>query len=229
MPTNADGRGLRGYATGPLAVAGGAAAANVIAYVLAVAMARSLTVAQFGAVIAMLGLFLVASVPGLALQNALAREVSRSLATGTGRVPGLREAMVPVATVMAITVSLAPLSVLITRVNSPVATVGFLLSTAAVTVVFALQGLVQGRSRFAVLGSILFLGGASRCCGALLGLSGGVGGVMLGHGLGLTTERDFPCCSPGGRSRQPASPNAPVPLSNRVMPERRAALACDTS
>jgi O-antigen/teichoic acid export membrane protein len=149
--------------------------------------ARILDVDDFGAVVALLGLFLVASVPGLALQTAVARQTARAAANDSTSDWEARDVVRPTAIVATVAVAVAALAGPLADVGSVPAGVGLAVSAAAGTCTFAMQGLVQGRSRFGHLGVLLLVTAGGRCGGAIIGLvaGGGVGGVMVGHGAGL--------------------------------------------
>lgn len=162
------------------------AAANVVAFALTIVLGRLLTVADFGAVVALLGVAIVGQVPAMALQVVVARH----LATATAATrPGLARALLLHAGLVALAV--AALAALITvpatgllHLGSPGPMAWLAASLAPVTLIFAVQGLLQGEERFTALGVFLVVMAVTRVGGGLAGSGFGPAGVFAGIALG---------------------------------------------
>ena len=166
----------------------GTAVANACAYALNAVVARALGPGEFGAVGALLALVLVGSVPALALQAVAARRTAvappstraaldrRLLRTGTVLGAGV-----------AATVALAtPLLQDLLRLDDPTAVLWLALSLWPLTVVHGLQGLLQGRERFAALSGLFVLAGVLRLTGGTVAVlaGGGAAAVFAGTAVG---------------------------------------------
>lgn len=170
-----------------MSVAVASNAANVLLVALNLGLVRLLTTAEYGAAAALLGLNLVGTVPGLALQVVLARRTATASAdrdsrgalwsllllwsTGIGlAVAVLAAALAPVGTTMLHLHSLAPM-------------LWLAVSLVPFTVVSAVQGLLQGAERFAALSVSLALVGVGKMVGGVGGALWGVSGVLAGTAL----------------------------------------------
>ena len=167
-------------------VAIASAAANVVAFALTIVLGRLLTVGDFGAVVALLGVAIVGQVPAMALQVVVARH----LATATAATrPGLARALLWHAGLVGLAV--AALAALITvpaagllHLGSPGPMAWLALSLAPVTLIFAVQGLLQGEERFMALGIFLVIMAVTRVGGGLSGSGYGPAGVFAGIAIG---------------------------------------------
>jgi len=147
---------------------------NAVGYVLAVAASRALEPEGYGALSALLAVLLVASVPALGLQAAVARTV----ATGSGRVEDLVASSVRVGLLTAVVgCAAAPLvaSFLRTGLAGPLWVAAGLLPLAVLS---AGQGVLQGRERFGAL-SLLICAQAVGKAVALVPLAVGGGAVSV--------------------------------------------------
>jgi O-antigen/teichoic acid export membrane protein len=162
------------------------AAANVVAFALTIVLGRVLTVADFGATVALLGVAIVGQVPAMALQVVVARHMAT--ATETTR-PGLARVLLRHAGLIALGVAAA--AALITVPATALLHLGsagpmawLAVALAPVTVIFAVQGLLQGEERFTALGAFLVIMAATRVGGGLAGASFGPSGVFAGIAVG---------------------------------------------
>ena len=173
-----------------LVLGAGMAVANAGNYAFNVVMAFLLGPEAYGALAALLALVLVGSVPGLALQAVVARRVALA---GSGRAPsgaawpgvgwlvgraGLALALV--------TLAIGPGLVLFLHLDSAVPVLWLVLALAPTPLLFAVQGLLQGRERFGALAAVLLAGaGVKLVIGLALVAAGlGVSGAMAGVAAG---------------------------------------------
>ena len=167
-----------------LVLAVGMAVANAGNYGFNLVMAFLLGPEAYGALAALLALVLVGSVPGLALQAVVARRTA--LAHGAVW-PGARwlvgRAGVGLA---ALTVVAGPGLVLFLHLDSAVPVLWLALALAPTPLLFAVQGLLQGRERFAALATVMVAGAMVKLAIGLalvavgLGVSGAMAGVAAG-------------------------------------------------
>jgi O-antigen/teichoic acid export membrane protein len=176
-----------------LVLGAGMAVANAGNYAFNVVMAFLLGPEAYGALAALLALVLVGSVPGLALQAVVARRVALA---GSGRAPsgaawpgvgwlvgraGLALALV--------TLAIGPGLVLFLHLDSAVPVLWLVLALAPTPLLFAVQGLLQGRERFGALAAVLLAGAGVKLVIGLalvaagLGVSGAMAGVAAGGAL----------------------------------------------
>jgi O-antigen/teichoic acid export membrane protein len=187
-----------------LAVANGASI--VAAYVFLLTAGRILGSEDYGSLAALLGLLAIVLIPAGALQLAVAREISRSMAIGDSAAAGrlargtLRAALI--ATVPLLVVALAltkPLSHLL-HIDS-VAIVGLAILSLSTALVFPLAlGVLQGVQRFAALATLFVFPWLVRlvilaiAAGAGYRLGGAVfatlGGAVAGAVLALLLIRE---------------------------------------
>ena len=182
-----------GTPTRPLVASGAAAAvgstvANLLAYALSLAGARLLVPAEYGLLVALLAVAIVAAVPALALQAVVAVRMVRAPAGSGSRVAaeslGLGLAVGGV--LVAAGLAAAPVLERFLRLDGPGAAVWLALSIGPVTVLGVLQGIAQGRHDFRRLAAILVAWSAGRLAGGLAGLlltrdtTGALAGVALG-------------------------------------------------
>ena len=155
---------------------------NVFAYVVTIAASRTLSSDDYGTLIALLGVLLVACVPSIALQAVVARTV----AGGSGAVGALLGRCLVLG--VAATAVLAVLSPLVAGfLHSGVA--GPLL-VAAQLAPFALlsgaMGVLQGSERFGALAALIVVQAAARGVGLVpLAFSGTTDDVLLALALGV--------------------------------------------
>lgn len=198
LPVAADGTAVHvgaaaGRRSGALLRAGAlvgvaTAVANACAYAFTAVAARALGPGDFGAVGALLAVVLVASVPALALQAVAARRTAVSppeAGDGLDRVL-LRTAFRLGAGVAAVVAATTPFLQAYLRLDDPSSVLWLALSLWPLTVVHAVQGLLQGRERFAALSAVFVLAGALRLvAGVLVVLAGGeVAAVLAATAVG---------------------------------------------
>jgi O-antigen/teichoic acid export membrane protein len=153
--------------------------ANVLAYVLVVALGRALTPVDFGAVAALLNLTVIGAVPGLALQLVAARAVATGAGRGQVR-PVLRLALVTGLVLAGLVTVASPVLREVLHLGGVTAALAVGATLVPMTVTFAVQGLLQGEERFGRL-SLVYLAVAVPRFAAGAGaaaLGAGVDGVM---------------------------------------------------
>ena len=159
-------------------------AANVALILLNLGLIRFLDTGDYGAVAALLGVNLVGTVPGLALQVVLAR---RTATAPTDR--NLRGALWTVLLVWSgvvalavglLTVALSPVLTALLHLDSTAPMLWLAASLVPFVLVSAVQGLLQGAERFAALSVSLGLVGVGKLVGGLGGVPWGVSGVLAG-------------------------------------------------
>ena len=173
-----------------LVLGAGMAVANAGNYAFNVVMAFLLGPEAYGALAALLALVLVGSVPGLALQAVVARRVALA---GSGRAPsggswpGVRWLVGRAGLALALlTVAIGPGLVLFLHLDSAVPVLWLALALAPTPLLFAVQGLLQGRQRFGALAAVLLAGAGVKLAIGLalvaagLGVSGAMAGVFAG-------------------------------------------------
>jgi O-antigen/teichoic acid export membrane protein len=181
-----------------LVLAAGMAVANAGNYAFNLVMAFLLGPEAYGALAALLALVLVGSVPGLALQAVVARRTTLAGGAawpGAGWLVGRAGAGLVLLTVLA-----GPGLVLFLHLDSAVPVLWLALALAPTPLLFAVQGLLQGRERFGALAAVMVAGAAAKLAAGLalvaagLGVSGAMAGVAAGAllaalaGLGLATR-----------------------------------------
>lgn len=170
-----------------LVVAPATLLANVLGYAFSIVGARGLGPADFGVLGALLGLVLVGSVPGLALQALVARRVA--VAERSSR-QSVADSLTPVALAVAgatgaVTALLAPLLGGYLRTGAT-DVLWLAASLVPLTLVSAQQGVLQGEERFARLASLFVVAAGLRLLGggAAVLLGGGPAAVVAGTALG---------------------------------------------
>jgi O-antigen/teichoic acid export membrane protein len=169
------------------------AAANATNYGFNLVMAFLLGPSAYGALGALLALVLVGSVPGLALQAVVARRTAL-LDRPAGQAEELPwrgtlalagRAGVALA---AVTVLAGPGLVAFLHLGSAVPVLWLALALAPTPLLFAVQGLLQGRERFGALAAVMVTGAAVKlAAGVALVVAGlGVGGALAGVAAGGT-------------------------------------------
>jgi hypothetical protein len=177
-----------------LVLAAAMAVANATNYAFNLVMAYLLGPAAYGALGALLALALVGSVPGLALQAVVARRTAlrgrgaeRDAATawhGTLRLAGRAGVALAVAAVLA-----GPGLVTFLHLDSAAPVLWLALALAPTPLLFAVQGLLQGRERFGALAAVMVAGAAGKLAAGLalvaagLGVDGALAGVAAGGAL----------------------------------------------
>jgi len=174
-----------------LVLAVGMAVANAGNYGFNLAMAFLLGPEAYGALAALLALVLVGSVPGLALQAVVAR---RTALAGGPVWPGARWLAGRAGLGLALlTVAAGPGLVLFLHLDSAVPVLWLVLALAPTPLLFAVQGLLQGRERFGALAAVMVAGAAVKLAIGLvlvvagLGVSGAMAGVAAGAVLAALT------------------------------------------
>jgi O-antigen/teichoic acid export membrane protein len=167
-----------------LVLAAGMAVANAGNYAFNLVMAFLLGPEAYGALAALLALVLVGSVPGLALQAVVARRTTLAGGAawpGAGWLVGRAGGGLVVLTVLA-----GPGLVLFLHLDSAVPVLWLALALAPTPLLFAVQGILQGRERFGALAAVMVAGAAVKLAAGLvlvaagLGVSGAMAGVAAG-------------------------------------------------
>jgi len=204
-----------------LVLAAGMGVANAGNYAFNVVMAFLLGPEAYGALAALLALVLVGSVPGLALQAVVAR---RTTLAGSGRAVGAWPGagwLVGRAGLglVLLTVLIGPGLVLFLHLDSAVPVLWLALALAPTPLLFAVQGLLQGRERFGALAAVMVAGAAVKLAAglALVAIGFGVSGAMAGAAAGglLAAMAGLRLAAPGrpGAARPgPRDNPAPSPL-----------------
>jgi len=170
----------------------------------------------YGALAALLALVLVGSVPGLALQAVVARRVALA---GSGRAPsggswpGVGWLVGRAGLALALlTVAIGPGLVLFLHLDSAVPVLWLALALAPTPLLFAVQGLLQGRERFGALAAVLLAGAGVKLAVGLalvaagLGISGAMAGVAAGGLLAALAGLRLAARGSGAAAPAPGSP-----------------------
>lgn len=173
---------------GGVAAAVGSTVANLLAYVLSLAGARLLAPSEYGLLVALLAVAIVAAVPALALQAVVAVRMVRAPAGTGSRVAAesLGLGLAVGAVLVAVGLAAAPVLERFLRLQGPGAAVWLAVSIGPVAVIGVLQGITQGRHDFRRLAAILVAWSGGRLAGGLVGLvvtrdaTGALAGVALG-------------------------------------------------
>jgi O-antigen/teichoic acid export membrane protein len=171
-----------------LVLAVGMGVANAGNYAFNVVMAFLLGPEAYGALAALLALVLVGSVPGLALQAVVARRTTLAgsgRAVGAGPGAGWLVGRAGLGLVL-LTVLIGPGLVLFLHLDSAVPVLWLALALAPTPLLFAVQGLLQGRERFGALAAVMVAGAAVKLAAglALVAFGFGVSGAMAGVAAG---------------------------------------------
>ena len=174
---------------GGVAAAVGTTLANVLSYGLSLAGARLLHPTEYGVLIALLAVTIVASVPALALQAVVAVRVVRAPAAGRDRVAAQSLGLGLAAGAVLVVAGLvaAPLLERFLRLPGPGAAVWVAVAVGAITVLGVLQGIAQGRQDFHRLAAILVGYAGARLAGGVVGLllTRTVTGTLAGVAAGI--------------------------------------------
>jgi len=189
-----------------LVLAAGMAVANAGNYGFNLVMAFLLGPEAYGALAALLALVLVGSVPGLALQAVVAR---RTALAGGPVWPGARWLVGRAGLGLGLLAVLAgPGLVLFLHLEGAVPVFWLALALAPTPLLFAVQGLLQGRERFGALAAVMVTGATVKLAIGLalvvmgLGVSGALAGVAAGGILAaLAGLRLAAPPTPGGATR----------------------------
>ena len=199
------------------------AVANAGNYAFNLLMAFLLGPEAYGALAALLALVLVGSVPGLALQAVVAR---RTTLAGGAAWPGAGWLVGRAGVgLVVLTVVLGPGLVLFLHLDSAVPVLWLALALAPTPLLFAVQGLLQGRERFGALAAVMVAGAAVKLAAGLalvaagLGVSGAMAGVAAGGVLaalaGLRLAAPVP---PPAAPRPVGAVDNPTPPAPRSAP-----------
>jgi O-antigen/teichoic acid export membrane protein len=192
--------------------------ANAGNYAFNLVMAFLLGPEAYGALAALLALVLVGSVPGLALQAVVARRTTLAGGAawpGAGWLVGRAGLGLVVLTVLA-----GPGLVLFLHLDSAVPVLWLALALAPTPLLFAVQGLLQGRERFGALAAVMVAGAAVKLAAGLalvaagFGVSGAMAGVAAGGVLAALA---------GLRLAAPVAPAPPGAVDNPTPPAPRPA------
>jgi O-antigen/teichoic acid export membrane protein len=183
----------RTAASGGIAAAVGTTLANVLSYGLSLAGARLLAPTEYGVLVALLAVTLVASVPALALQAVVAVRVVRASAADRGRVTAESVGLGLAAGAAMVVAGLvaAPVLERFLALGGPGAALWVAVAVGATTVLAVLQGVAQGRQDFHRLAVILVVYAAVRLAGGVAGLllfddvTGTLAGVAAGVAVSL--------------------------------------------
>ena len=191
-----------------LVLAAGMAVANAGNYGFNLVMAFLLGPEAYGALAALLALVLVGSVPGLALQAVVAR---RTALAGGSVWPGARWLVGRAGLGLALlTVVAGPGLVLFLHLGSAVPVLWLALALAPTPLLFAVQGLLQGRERFGALAAVMVAGAGVKLAIGLvlvaagLGVSGAMAGVAAGAVLAALAGLRLAAPAPAGAVDGPA-------------------------
>ncbi|HSO53079.1 MAG TPA: hypothetical protein VL330_10075, partial [Actinomycetes bacterium] len=206
-----------------LVLAAGMGVANAGNYAFNVVMAFLLGPEAYGALAALLALVLVGSVPGLALQAVVARRTTLARsgrAVGAWPGAGWLVGRAGLGLVL-LTVLIGPGLVLFLHLDSAVPVLWLALALAPTPLLFAVQGLLQGRERFGALAAVMVAGAAVKLAAglAMVALGFGVSGAMAGVAAGgvLAALAGLRLAAPGrpGAARLgPVDNPAPPPLGS---------------
>jgi O-antigen/teichoic acid export membrane protein len=195
-----------------LVLAAGMAVANAGNYAFNLVMAFLLGPEAYGALAALLALVLVGSVPGLALQAVVAR---RTTLAGGAAWPGAGWLVGRAGVgLIVLTVLLGPGLVLFLHLDSAVPVLWLALALAPTPLLFAVQGLLQGRERFGALAAVMVAGAAVKLAAGLalvaagLGVSGAMAGVAAGGVLAALAGLRL--AAPGTRQRRAGFRHVPA-------------------
>jgi O-antigen/teichoic acid export membrane protein len=215
----------------------GMAVANGSNYAFNLVMAGLLGPEAYGALGALLALVLLGSVPGLALQAVVARRTALGQGGAATPWPEARLLVAWVGAALGLLVVLAaPALVAFLHLGSALPVLWLALALAPTPLLFAVQGLLQGRERFGALAVVLVGGALGKLATGLvlvaagLGVPGAMAGVAAGGALaalvGLRLAgRPLP---PAPIDRDPSDRGTPSgfpgPLRDRRTAGRAAAL-----
>ena len=201
-----------------LVLAAGMAVANAGNYAFNLVMAFLLGPEAYGALAALLALVLVGSVPGLALQAVVARRTTLAQGAawpGAGWLVG-RAGL----GLVLLTVLVGPGLVLFLHLDSAVPVLWLALALAPTPLLFAVQGLLQGRERFGALATVMVAGAFVKLAAGLalvaagFGVSGAMAGVAAGGTLAALAGFRLAATTPGGVDNQ-----APPPSRSATLPD----------
>jgi O-antigen/teichoic acid export membrane protein len=209
-----------------LVLAAGMAVANAGNYAFNLVMAFLLGPESYGALAALLALVLVGSVPGLALQAVVAR---RTTLAGGAAWPGVGWLVGRAGVgLVVLTVVLGPGLVLFLHLDSAVPVLWLALALAPTPLLFAVQGLLQGRERFGALAAVMVAGAAVKLAAGLalvaagLGVSGAMAGVAAGGVLAALAGLRLAAPVPPATPRPVGAVDHPTPPAPRsaTLPHR---------
>ncbi|HET7517789.1 MAG TPA: polysaccharide biosynthesis protein, partial [Actinomycetes bacterium] len=154
----------------------GMGAANAGNYLFNVVMAFLLGPEAYGALAALLAVVLVGSVPGLALQAVVARRTALARAEAGAAWPGVGWLVGRAGAGLALlTVLAGPGLVLFLHLDSAVPVGWLALALAPTPLLFAVQGLLQGRERFGALAAVMLAGAGGKLAAGLALVAAGLG------------------------------------------------------
>jgi O-antigen/teichoic acid export membrane protein len=151
-------------------VPGALVVANLFSYLLLVVAARLLDREDYGELLSLLGVLLVATVPSLAMQTISARRTAVA-ATTSGSDAGLVNGTIAVSGVStAVLLLVTPALSAFLHLGSPWGLLAVDVSVPALTALGTLQGVAQGARRFAALAVLTMATVGGRAIGGLVGL-----------------------------------------------------------
>jgi len=161
------------------------AAANLLNYVFAAVLSRALGPGQFGALAALLALGLIGSIPAVALQLAVARDVAGGIG---GLSAWVRTAALIGGAVLVLALLLTPVARAYLDLGSSLSVVWLGVLLVPTTIVGALQGWLLGVRSYGRLGTSYLLLAGGRLCGGLVaaGTGTGVAGALAWAAVGAT-------------------------------------------
>lgn len=179
-------RGTRGFARAGVILAAASLGANLFGYGFAVVLSRALGPGEYGALAALIALGLIGSIPAIALQLVVARELASTRAGAQGWV---RTSLVIGGALLLSFWALAPAAEVYLELASPFAVMWIGVALLPTTAAGALQGILLGRQQYGGLAaSYLLLAGlrfAGGCVAAATGssvsgaLAAAAGGTLL--------------------------------------------------
>ncbi len=167
---------------------------HALGYGFVVLASRLLGPADYGIVAALLGIVIIGTVPGLALQAVTARHIAlgdRQGADVAALWSGLRRPILTASAATAVlTVVAAPLVVRFLRLPSWTPMLGVVCSLALLPLLSSLHGVLQGQRRFEALGLVTATGATAKLLAgaALIAAGQGAPGAMVGVAAGYALE-----------------------------------------
>lgn len=181
--------------------------ANFVSYLLLLVAARRLGRADYGELLSLLGVLLVATVPALAMQTIAAR---RTAVAGTDSGLAWGTVAIGAASATALLLASAPLYVFL-HLHSPWGLAAIVVAVPGMTALGTLQGVAQGGRRFGLLAAFTLAAVGGRSLGGLIGLlagrsaswclAGAAAGVCVTAGVAVA--RELPSLREGEPGRPP--------------------------
>ncbi len=171
-------------AVAALAVPAAMLSANLVSYLLLLAAARVLSKAAYGELLSLLGVWLVASVPALAMQTIAARRIAvgaerSSLVAGTAAIAGAASGVLLLG---------VPALDAFLHLGTPWGLLGTVAAVPAITALGTMQGIAQGGRHFGRLAMLTMATVGGRSLAGLIGLLiwRSTGACLLSAALGVS-------------------------------------------